>query len=205
MNLYEVLGVAPNDPALKIRARFRLLARATHPDMNNDQPSPEFMRYAQAYKTLSVPHKRLEYNAQQGIRLPPRSLKPGHDLYQRLALSTAEALLGGHFSLHFTRYEPCARCWLAGCPRCAENGLLSTRVTVTVRVPAQTQRAITVFVEGTGGVSEPGGQRGHLFVYIVPAPEQGRILATSVTRAEKKGISEPIKATDRSPVQRLQS
>ena len=191
MNLYEVLGVAPNDPALKIRARFRLLARATHPDMNNDQPSPEFMRYAQAYKILSIPHKRLEYNAQQGIKLPPRPLKPGHDLYQRLALSTAEALLGGHFSLHFTRYEPCARCWLAGCPRCAENGLLSTRVTVTVRVPAQTQRAITVFVEGAGGVSEPGGHRGHLFVYVVPAPEQGRTPAASVTRAEKERISEP--------------
>ena len=186
MNLYEILGVAPDDPALKIKAQFRLLARATHPDMNNGQPSLEFMRYAQAYKILSDPHKRLEYNIQQGIKLPPRPLKPGHDLYQRLALSTAEALSGGHFPLHFTRYEPCARCWLAGCPHCAKNGLISTHTTVTVRVPTQTQRAITVFLEGSGGVSEPGGHRGHLFVYVVPAAEQGRIPTTSVSRAEKK-------------------
>ena len=200
MNLYEVLGVAPDDPTLKIRAQFRLLARATHPDMNNGQPSLEFMRYAQAYKVLTDPHKRLEYNIQQGIKLAPRLLKPGHDLYQRLALSTTEALSGGHFPLHFTRYEPCARCWLAGCPRCAKNGLISTHITVIVRVPAQTQRAITVFLEGSGGVSEPGGHRGHLFVYVVPAAEQVALLLRQLP-APKKGISKPIRAANARTVQ----
>jgi hypothetical protein len=58
----------------------------------------------------------------------------------------------------------------------------------------QTQRCHhRICAEVLGGVSEPGDQRGHLFVYIMPR-KQSRILATSVTRAPRKRISEPVKA-----------
>ena len=166
MNLYQILGVTPDDPDAKIRARYRLLARTTHPDVTKSRDSSEFMRYAEAYKVLSRPDKRQEYNLQHGIDLQPRPLKPGHDLHQRLTISRAEALVGGVFPLSFKRYEPCGRCWLLGCPNCGGHGLIPVEAAVHVRVPAGTQRAITVFVEGGGGVSEPGSRRGDLLVYV---------------------------------------
>ncbi len=166
MNLYEILGVSIDDPAPKIKARYRQLALQTHPDVAHKIDPLEFTRYAQAYKVLGKPKKRLEYNAECGIQVRPRALKLGHDLHQHLILSHAEALVGGVPLLAFKRYEPCSRCWLAGCARCAGHGLIPVEVTVRVRVPAGTTCAITVFVEGCGGVSEPGGERGHLLVYV---------------------------------------
>ncbi len=163
---YRVLGVSYDDPAAKIRARFRLLAFATHPDTGSVY-AEDFARYAQAYRVLGNPVRRQHYNEALGIFVRPRPLQPGQDLYQEIIVSPELAAQGGIVPLAFTRYEPCSLCWLAGCRRCDHQGMIPERVSLDVTVSAGTKRGARIFVEGQGGRTEPGGPRGDLFVYVL--------------------------------------
>ena len=164
---YKVLGLAPNAPQRQIRAKYWLLALNAHPDQAGDNSDTErFARYAEAYKILGNPARRRAYNSQQGITVEPRTLKPGYDLHQRLSVSTADTEKGTVIPLQFVRYDPCSLCWCEGCQRCSYQGLVHTDVEVKVKIPSGLQRSTTLFVEGEGAQTEPGGQRGHLLVFI---------------------------------------
>src|SRR5579859_3630192 len=163
---YQVLGVSYDDPSAKIKARYRLLARNTHPDAGGADQGGLFTAYAQAYRVLGNADQRERYNESLGILIRPRPLRPGIDLHQRVIVTPEEAERGGDVPLAFVRYEPCSRCWLAGCQSCQGQGLLPTGVQLTISLSAQTRNRAVVFVEGQGGCSEPGGERGNLFVYV---------------------------------------
>lgn len=65
--LYDVLGVAAAASGLEIKAAYRRLARACHPDAvvaadRKTASADEFMRIRAAYETLSDPEKRAEYD-----------------------------------------------------------------------------------------------------------------------------------------------
>jgi DnaJ-class molecular chaperone len=163
---YQILGVSYDDPLPKIRARYRLLVLTRHPDVSAEHDPFEFSTYAEAYKILKNPESRRKYNAELGLRIEARSLRPGYDLHQRLILTHDIAREGGIFPLTFRRDEPCRLCWCVGCFRCNGAGLHTTHVTVDVRVPPNTTQARTVFIAGYGGISEPGGTRGDLLVHL---------------------------------------
>ena len=57
---YAVLGVPPTATAADIKAAFRALARATHPDANPGDPEAErrFKRIGRAWEVLGDPAKR---------------------------------------------------------------------------------------------------------------------------------------------------
>ncbi len=163
---YRILGVSYDDPAEKIKARYRLLAFSTHPDTGSTE-TENFARYAQAYRVLGNPVRRQHYNEKLGIFIRPRSLQPGQDLYQQILISPEFADHGGIIPLSFTRYEPCSLCWLAGCRRCDQQGMIPEQVSVDVPISAGTKQGSRIFLEGQGGRSEPGGSRGDLFVYVL--------------------------------------
>ncbi len=166
MNHYQVLGVAYDDPPEKIRARYRLLALSVHPDTASPDRVDEFARYAEAYRVLSLPDRRRRYNESLHVFVLPRPIQPGHDLYERLVIPPDLAARGGTAPLCFARYEPCSLCGLAGCHRCQGQGMIPETVCLDVRILPGTQHNATVFLEGQGGRSEPGGSRGDLFVYV---------------------------------------
>lgn len=62
---YAVLGLPPTATAAEIRAAFRRLARAHHPDVRPGDADAErrFKRIARAYATLSDPERRRRYDA----------------------------------------------------------------------------------------------------------------------------------------------
>lgn len=166
MDFYQILGVAYDDPPEKIKARFRLLAFAVHPDTGEVDRAGELTRYAQAYRTLGNPTRRELYNKELGIFVRPRRLRSGVDLYQLIEISLTQAEAGGVVPLMFTRYEPCSLCWLAGCGRCNYEKMIPDQVCVEVKVAPGIRNGAKVLIEGEGSRSEPGGNRGHLFVYI---------------------------------------
>jgi curved DNA-binding protein CbpA len=62
--LYATLEVAPTATQREIRAAYRRLARATHPDGNAGDPAAErrFKRIAHAYEVLGDPARRQAYD-----------------------------------------------------------------------------------------------------------------------------------------------
>lgn len=61
---YAALEVGPEASQREIRAAYRRLARATHPDGNDGDPALErrFKRIARAYEVLGDPHRRTAYD-----------------------------------------------------------------------------------------------------------------------------------------------
>jgi DnaJ-class molecular chaperone len=167
-NYYTLLNVEYIDPPQKIRARYWQLARQTHPDSTGNQERvAQFAQYAHAYRVLSDPVQRLQYNQQLGIFVRPRSLAPGYDIHETLIISTNQALQGYTTTLTYRIDEPCERCWRQGCERCEGFGAIIEHTSVELNVPAGTKHGTTLFIEGHGARTEPGGTRGNLLVYIV--------------------------------------
>ena len=59
-NLYDILGVRQDAPQEAIKAAYREKARKTHPDHGGSQEA--FVTVSQAYKILSDPEQRKEYD-----------------------------------------------------------------------------------------------------------------------------------------------
>lgn len=118
---YAVLGVPPTATQAEIKAAFRALARAHHPDANAGDTAAEreFKRVARAYETLGDAKKRRAYDERhtrgrfagpgaggpQAVKLdatgPVYHLDLGHhsDFYMAgdpLTVTEAAALVGRH-------------------------------------------------------------------------------------------------------------
>lgn len=163
---YQILGVQYDDPPTKIKARYRLLALEVHPDTGDTGRSNELMKYAKAYHTLGHAERRRRYNRTLGIFLPARDLQPGIDLYQRISITSEMTMQGCVVPLTFSRYEPCSLCWLSGCHRCNQQGMIPETISIDVQVSPLTRSGAMILVTGQGGCSEPGGLRGDLFIYV---------------------------------------
>lgn len=78
-SLYEMLGVKAGATAEEIKAAYRRLARACHPDVvaadRKGASADEFMKIHAAYATLSDPDKRAEYDRLM-VAAPPRQFSP---------------------------------------------------------------------------------------------------------------------------------
>jgi curved DNA-binding protein CbpA len=62
MNLYGILGIAPDADEETIRAAYRLLARSYHPDVGAGSSSGKFREITEAYRTLIDPERRGSYD-----------------------------------------------------------------------------------------------------------------------------------------------
>jgi curved DNA-binding protein CbpA len=112
--LYDLLGALPSDEADGLRAAFRRAAKATHPDMNADDPDAprRFRELMRAYDILIDTDQRATYDELLAIALhPPAAAKSTH-VYERVrkyasntmaatiisGLLVAGYTLFGHFS-----------------------------------------------------------------------------------------------------------
>lgn len=68
-NYYQVLGVQTSASPAEIQARYRVLAKKLHPDVNDgDADGEETLKTVNlAYRTLTDPKLRREYDARIGI------------------------------------------------------------------------------------------------------------------------------------------
>jgi DnaJ-class molecular chaperone len=63
-NYYLILGVAQSESPAGIRARYRDLVRALHPDVAGPQSTGAFQKVAEAYAVLTDPHARRRHDAE---------------------------------------------------------------------------------------------------------------------------------------------
>lgn len=112
--LYDLLGALPGDDADGLRAAFRRAAKATHPDMNADDPdaSRRFRELMRAYDILTDTDQRTTYDELLAIALQPPAAAKSTRVYERVrkyasntmaatiisGLLVAGYTLFGHFS-----------------------------------------------------------------------------------------------------------
>ena len=64
---YQVLGISPRATPAEIKHAYRTLARKYHPDIAQTEEHEDlFRRITEAFKVLSDPNERNEYNKQNG-------------------------------------------------------------------------------------------------------------------------------------------
>ncbi|NOJ45548.1 J domain-containing protein [Bradyrhizobium archetypum] len=115
--LYDLLGALPSDDAEELRKAFRKAAKATHPDMNPDNPDAalRFRELVRAYDILVDPEQRETYNELLAIALQPETA-PATRTYETMrkvasntmAASLILAVLVGGYTLFGLFSKPVA-------------------------------------------------------------------------------------------------
>src|SRR5262245_59386267 len=113
--LYELLGALPGDDAEELRIAFRKAAKATHPDLNPDDPNApqRFRELVRAYDILTDKEQRTTYDHLLAIALQPEGQPPApirtYETMHKVASNTMAAtiilaLLVGGYTLfgHFS-------------------------------------------------------------------------------------------------------
>ncbi|MBR1120258.1 DnaJ domain-containing protein [Bradyrhizobium lablabi] len=95
--LYDLLGALPNDDAEGLRAAFRKAAKATHPDLNPDNPEAalRFRQLVRAHDILSDAEQRATYDQLLAIATKPVPTKSSqvYEKVHRFASSTIAATI----------------------------------------------------------------------------------------------------------------
>src|SRR5258707_7431562 len=104
--LYDLLGALPSDDAEGLRTAFRKAAKATHPDINPDNPDAalRFRELVRAYDILTDVEQRETYDELLAIALQPPATKATHtyETVRKVASNTMAAtvisavLVGGY-------------------------------------------------------------------------------------------------------------
>jgi len=104
--LYDLLGALPSDDAEGLRTAFRKAAKATHPDMNPDNPDAalRFRELVRAYDILTDTEQRQTYDQLLAIALQPPATKAvrTYEVIGKVASNTMAAtvisavLVGGY-------------------------------------------------------------------------------------------------------------
>jgi curved DNA-binding protein CbpA len=104
--LYDLLGALPSDDAEGLRTAFRKAAKATHPDINPDNPDAalRFRELVRAYDILTDSEQRATYDELLAIALQPPATKAvrTYETVRKVASNTMAAtvisavLVGGY-------------------------------------------------------------------------------------------------------------
>ena len=113
--LYDLLGALPSDDADGLRTAFRKAAKATHPDLNPDNPEAalRFRELVRAYDILTDADQRATYDQLLTIALQPSTSSKAVRTYEAmgkyasntLAATVISAVLVGGYTLfgHFSK------------------------------------------------------------------------------------------------------
>jgi DnaJ-like protein len=107
--LYDLLGALPSDDAEDLRIAFRKAAKATHPDLNPDNPDAalKFRELVRAYDILNDNEQRATYDHLLAIALQPESATTATRTYETIhkvasntmAATIISAVLVGGYTL----------------------------------------------------------------------------------------------------------
>jgi curved DNA-binding protein CbpA len=116
--LYDLLGALPSDDAEELRTAFRKAAKATHPDLNPDNPDAalRFRELVRAYDILNDVEQRETYDQLLAIALQPETAPATrtYETMRKVASNTMAAsiilavLVGGYTLFGMFSKQPVA-------------------------------------------------------------------------------------------------
>ncbi|GIW94190.1 MAG: hypothetical protein KatS3mg110_2231 [Pirellulaceae bacterium] len=181
-NYYQVLGVPEDADQEAIEAAFLGLVREYHPDTSRepDPGSRRFKELCEAYRVLSDPVARRDYDRRRGRRIPVRvepsrysqgpttssttswSVPPSMDIWGELPITPEEATWGGRCQLKVRREVDCPACRPGdlptpqhNCSKCHATGRCWEVVDVRFRIPAGARTGTLIALAGYGH-QQPG-------------------------------------------------
>jgi DnaJ-like protein len=92
VDYYEVLGIKDTASVEEIKAAFKRLARARHPDLNGGSPAAAraFVQISNAREILIDPRRRAEYDVQRNAHAARRSARAAQGVYAPVVNPTVE-------------------------------------------------------------------------------------------------------------------
>ncbi len=197
-DLYGLLEVAADAEVPEIKRAFRTRARQLHPDRNPDDPASAeaFGQVREAYRILSDPDLRAEYDRRRTAGSPPKAgrglkawlrkvfgaegLGPSHgdDLQTHLKVSLADLVSGPRIQFSLPSSRACKGCQGQGllpaleeepassCRACGGSGRLPTKVRLEVRVPPGAEDGTRLKIDAEGEPGLRGGKDGDLYVQL---------------------------------------
>ncbi len=184
---YQLLGLARDADLAQIKAAYKNLAPACHPDRNPNHPraAERFGALSAAYKVLSDPQMRAAYDK----RLAAMGREPYHapasrsssffkrmfgkaqgsDLRFTLELDLADVARGGNYRLDLPRQRICPGCGgaqPAGCVSCRGVGTVIRVEALSVALPAGVEDGAGYVLRGEGDAGFGGGSAGDLFLDV---------------------------------------
>jgi hypothetical protein len=201
--LYDLLGALPNDDSEALRVAFRRAAKATHPDINPDNPDAamRFRQLVRAHHILSDAEQRATYDQLLTIatRPPPPSARSPRQavVYEKIhrgatntmaATFIAAALIGGYtiFS-HMSKTSAMAE----NTAKVADSAPVETaadvpQLAIPEAVPEESVLAVVKEHEMTGAVAAAiNAVNPPLAVITLPAPPSVLSAANAKTLRER--------------------
>jgi hypothetical protein len=185
--LYELLGALPDDNAEGLRTAFRKAAKATHPDLNPDNPEAalRFRQLVRAHDILTDAEQRATYNQLLAIALKPQPSKSKHvyEKVHRFASSTiAATIISGILIASYTLMGLVSRA-----PVAAESTVgISTVATAEIgAAAARESTALANEIFATGAVAPRANARAPWFAGAGPVPH---VADNDVTSSREPGI-----------------
>jgi len=176
LRYYEVLGLSPGASESEIKAAYRRLARAFHPDSGQPGDVASFREVQEAYDTLSDEEKRRRYDNETSHSVPvswtggfDEPLPPFREVSPRapreapapldIVLNEQEAARGGEVVLDIASDADCPECAGTGfgfygwCPACRGEGVVRVRERIRFRVPKGADSGDEVLARASSGAS----------------------------------------------------
>ncbi len=169
-DLYLVLGLDRDANAHDIKRAYRRLVKELHPDTytnsgkdkNGMVDSGRFCEVSEAYRVLSDPDKKADYDraldARRKAKTEQERQRSGNvtqvgastsdgrvakaDLHLEVLLAPHEALYGIDLPLRIPVVLTCKRCGGAGCGFCSGAGSVEHRVEIILSIGARTHTGI---------------------------------------------------------------
>ena len=184
--LYELLGALPDDNAEGLRTAFRKAAKATHPDLNPDNPEAamRFRQLVRAHDILTDAEQRATYDQLLAIALKPQPSTSKHvyEKVHRFASSTiAATIISGILIASYTLMGLVSRA-----PVAAESTVgISTVATAEIgAAAARESTALANEIFATGAVAPRANARAPWIAGAGPVPH----VANDVDSSREPGI-----------------
>lgn len=169
-NYYEVLGLTSECEDRDIKIAYRKLAKKYHPDKTKTKESQEtFVKISQAYKLLSNPSERKEYD--NFIKQKTTNTYTAHDFkvdleYWADIFENSFREAKGEDVNVFCRVD--LEELKSGCKKVIT--LSSEKISITIK--PDTKANSTLKVPGKGNSTEYSSSPGDLFIKLVPKPNK---------------------------------
>jgi hypothetical protein len=162
--LYDLLGALPSDDAEGLRTAFRKAAKATHPDINPDNPDAalRFRELVRAYDILTDAEQRATYDQLLAIALQPPATQAtrtyevvGKFASNTMAATIISAVLVGGYTLFglFSKPPGAAEIGADGSGRTTLEAFAAALPAIPSRTETRVQREGEVSTDGAIAIS----------------------------------------------------